>query len=209
MAIVTVSRLFGSGGSQVAAGVASRLGWTLYDNEVVDAVAARLRMTPVQVSAIEERVPSWVDRLATALSLSAPESLPPAAEGGLTPSEERIVEVTRRVIEEVVQRGSCVLVGRGAQCMLAERADALHVFCHAPRAALVRRSAEREGLSLEAAEHRVAEMNRQREQYVKKHWNRSWRDPQNYHLCVDTAWLGIDDAAELVARLAREKLGNA
>lgn len=207
MAIITISRLFGSGGSQVAAAVAQRLGWTLYDNEVVDAVAARLRMTPVQVSAIEERVPSLVDRLATALSLSAPESLPPAAEGGLATSEERIVEVTQRVIEDVVQRGSCVLVGRGAQCMLSERADAMHVFCHAPRQALVQRSAEREGLSLEEAEKRVAEINRQREQFVKKHWNRTWRDPQNYHLCVDTSWLGIDGSAELIARLARERLG--
>ena len=51
-------------------------------------------------------------------------------------TEERIVAVTRRVIEEAVQAGPAVFVGRGAQCLLAERADALHVFCYAPRAAL-------------------------------------------------------------------------
>jgi len=204
--IVTISRMFGSGGSEVAAEVARRLGWSLYDNEVIDRVAARLRMTPVQVQAIEERVPSLAQRLATALSLGTPEVLPPAAtEGGLTPGEERVVETTRRVIEEAVQRGPCVVVGRGVQCLLAQRADALHVFCYAPMPALVERVMAREGLDRGAAERRIVEMNQQRALYVKRHWQRDWRDVQNYHLCLDTAWTGIAGAAELIARLATER----
>jgi hypothetical protein len=53
----------------------------------------------------------------------------------------------------------------------------------------------------------VTERNQQREQYVKRHWKRDWRDPANYHICVNTAWLGLDGAAELLVQLARERFG--
>src|SRR3954469_6099416 len=55
MPIVTVSRQYGSGGSEVAGRVARALGWQLYDNEVIDEVAARLGVTAAEVSAREER----------------------------------------------------------------------------------------------------------------------------------------------------------
>jgi cytidylate kinase len=57
MSIITISRLYGSGGSEVAARVAENLGWSLLDNEVVDTVAGRLGMTPSEVARREERVP--------------------------------------------------------------------------------------------------------------------------------------------------------
>jgi hypothetical protein len=63
------------------------------------------------------------------------------------------------------------------------------------------------GVSPAEAARVVEETNHQREQFVKRHWNRNWRDFANYHLCVNTAWLGIDGAAELVAQLARERFG--
>ena len=58
MPIITVSRQYGSGGSEVAARVARALEWHLYDNEVVDEVARRLGMSVEDVSAREERVPT-------------------------------------------------------------------------------------------------------------------------------------------------------
>ncbi len=80
--------MFGSGGSEVAARVADGLGWTLLDNALVERVAARLGRTPVEVQAIEERVPSLAERLADALALGSPEIVSPvplgpaAANGG-------------------------------------------------------------------------------------------------------------------------------
>jgi CMP/dCMP kinase len=205
MPVITISRMFGSGGSEVAELVASALGWTLLDDAVVDAVAARLGVTPAEVKARDERVPSLAERLVDTLSLASPE-LAPTSTTGLPPSETQLVEVTHHVIDEVVQSGPAVLVGRGAQCVLAERDDALHVFCYAPDAALVRRTVEQFGLSKPEAEKRVADTNRQRERYVRRHWNRAWRDPGNYHVCVDTAWLGIPETASLIVDLARRRL---
>jgi CMP/dCMP kinase len=198
--------MFGSGGSEVAELVASALGWTLLDDAVIDAVASRLGVAPAEVKAREERVPSLAERLVDTLSLASPELVPSMAPEAATPTEAQLVEVTHHVIEEVVQSGPAVLVGRGAQCMLAEREDALHVFCHAPHAALVRHTVERMRVTEAEAERRVAETNRQRERYVKRHWNRAWRDPTNYHVCVDTEWLGIPGAASLIVGLARDRL---
>jgi cytidylate kinase len=207
MPIVTISRQYGSGGSEVAERVARALGWHLYDNAVVDEVAARLGISSAMVSAREERMPSLVERLASALSRSAPEMMPTVGDAALSPTEERIVEVTGRVMQEAVQAGPAVIVGRGAQCLLATRSDAIHVFCYAPLDALAAYAITNLGVKPDEARKTVVEMNARSEEYVKRHWKRDWRDVANYHLCVNTAWLGLDGAAELVTQIAHERFG--
>jgi cytidylate kinase len=207
MPLITISRQYGSGGSEIAERVARTLDWHLYDNAVVNEVAKRLGMQPAEVSAREERVPSLPERIASAMALGMPEVMPTVADLAMQPSEERIVEMTRRVMEEAVLAGPAVLVGRGAQCMLASRADALHVFCYAPAEALASYAVTNLGVAREDAARVVAENNHHREQYVKRHWKRDWRDFANYHVCVNTAWLGIGGASELIVQLARERFG--
>ena len=202
MAIITISRMYGSGGSEVAARVAQLLGWALFDNAFVDAVAERLGVPAAEVQAREERTPSLVERLASALAVASPELLPPPTEQ-LPPSEERMADVTRRIIEEAVARGNAVLVGRGAQSVLARRAGVLHVFCYAPRDALVRRVAERRRIPPAEAEKIVDETNKQRDHYVRTTFKRSWTAHDNYHLSVNTEWLGIEGAAEAIVSAAR------
>lgn len=202
--------MFGSGGSDVAARAARELRWTLLDNAVVDAVAERLGVSPAEVSSMEERVPSLVERIVSTLTLSAPEISPAVHESSLmVTAETRIVDVTKRVMEEAVAQGNAVLVGRGAQALLADRPDALHVFCYARKAFLVDYAITHRGVDPARAEHEVDERNRQREQYVKRHWGRDWRSFDNYHLCVDTGRLGIDGAAQLVVAAARERFNLA
>ena len=207
MAIITISRQYGSGGSDVAARIAEALGWRLLDNAIIDKVAEQLGTTVEEVEAREERVPSLAQRLADAMALGSPEMLTPIADASLPPSDEMLLDVTRRVIAEAIASGPVVLVGRGAQSMLAERSDTLHVFCYAPRPALVARAMRRLNLDAAAAQKAVEETNRQREQFVRKHWNRSWSAHENYHLCVNTDWLGIDGAADLIVGIARQRFG--
>lgn len=206
MPVITISRMFGSGGSEVAARVADALGWTLLDNALVERVAARLGRTPVEVQAIEERVPSLAERLADALALGSPEIVSPTLSAPLPPTEERLLQVTEHVIDDAIARGPVVLVGRGAQAYLAQRQDALHVFCFAPRAALIARVAERDAISAAEAARRVDDTNKRREQYVRRYWQRSWSTPENYHLCLNTDWLGVGGAADLVVKAARDHI---
>ena len=205
MSAVTISRLYGSGGSEVAALVANALGWSLLDNAIVDAVAARLGITPSEVAAREERVPSLVQRIVETMALGSHEWVSPLAQAKREPTDEQLVEVTHHIVEEAIGRGPLVLVGRGAQAILADRNDALHVFCYAPRNALIARSMERDRIDEQAAAKLVDDTNSRREQWVKKHWNRSWRDHSNYHLSVNTGWLGIQGAADLITTAARKQ----
>lgn len=205
MPVITISRMYGSGGSLIAERVADALGWPLFDNKFIEMVAERSGLSPDEVSAHEERVPPLVERIAAALSLGTPEMMPAIPETPIPSMDEEISAIERRVIEEAVQSGPAVFVGRGAQCLLAEREDALHVFCYAPSAALRRRAAERLHVSEAEAQRVVMDTNRQREQYVRRQFQREWRAPENYHLMVNTSWLGIDGAADVILKLARKR----
>ena len=206
MAILTVSRLYGSGGSEVAALAAKILGWSLLDNAVVDAVAARMGLSVAEVRDREERVPSLVERLTSAMAMGSQEWASPIADAK-RPTDEQLIEVTCHIIEEAIARGPVVVVGRGAQEMLAERQDALHVFCYAPRKALIARTKQREGVTAEEAARLVDETNKRRDQWVRLHWERDWRAHENYDLSVNTERLGIQGAADLIVTAARKRFG--
>jgi cytidylate kinase len=206
VAILTVSRLYGSGGSEVADLVAKKLGWALLDNAVVDAVAARMGLSVAEVRDREERVPSLVERLTSAMAMGSQEWMSPIAEAK-RPTDEQLIEVTRHIIEEAIARGSVVVVGRGTQEMLAEREDTLHVFCYAPRKALIARTMKREGLSVEEATRLVDSINKERDQWVRLHWERDRRAHENYDLSVNTERLGIQGAADLIITAAKSRFG--
>ena len=205
MPIVTISRQYGSGGSEVAERTAKLLGWELLDNEVVDAVAARLGLSVAEVKAREERGPSLVERLSSALAMGSQDWVNPAA-NTKRPTDEKMLEVTKHVVDEAVSRGPVVIVGRGAQAMLSERQDTLHVFCYAPRKFLIARCMERDKLGQEDAARMVDETNKRRREWVKLHFNREWPAHEDYHLSVNTGWLGIEGAAELIVQAARLRL---
>jgi cytidylate kinase len=124
------------------------------------------------------------------------------------PTDEQLIEVTRHIIEEAIARGPIVVVGRGTQEMLAEREDTLHVFCYAPRKALIARTTQREGVSWEEAARMVDDINKQRDQWVRLHWERDRRAVDNYDLSINTDRLGIDGATELIVAAARRKFGS-
>jgi len=206
LAILTVSRLYGSGGSEVAAIVAKTLRWSLLDNDVVDAVAARMGLSAAEVQAREERVPSLVERLTAAMAMGSQEWGSPIA-AAKRPTDEQLIEVTHRVVMEAIANGPVVLVGRGTQEMLAEREDTLHVFCYAPRKALIARTMQREGVSAEEAARLVDETNKQRDQWVRLHWERERRAHENFDLSVNTERLGIQGAADLIVIAAKKRFG--
>ena len=79
------------------------------------------------------------------------------------------------------------------------------MFCYAPLPALIHNAIARRGVAPADAERVVQEQNKQREQYVKRHWHRNWKAPENYDLCVNTGSLGIEGAAELVVDVARRR----
>lgn len=209
MPAVTISRQFGCAGSEVARRVADALGWRLVDSAFIDGIAGALHATPAVAEAVDEHVPTLAERIADAFALGAGEVVPASLGTPMPPSERRVADVTRHVIDEAVARGPVVIVGRGAQSYLAWRNDVLHVLCVAPHDALVQRVMARDGLPRGEADRLVRERNREREQYVARHFDRAWLAPDNYHAVLNTAWLGVEGAAATVVGLVRARLGTA
>lgn len=207
MSIIAISRQYGSGGSEVAASLAHELGWTLLDNDIIDEVARQTGLPSDEVAAREERQASLAERLADAMAMSTQEPLP-LANANFPPSDEKLLDAMRHVIEAAASRGPVVVVGRGAQEILGSYDDdLLSVFCYSPRHALVARTMQQDRLTQQAAEKRVDAINRQRAAWVKAHWGRQWSSMEPYDLCVNTYKLGIPGAVQTIASVARRTFG--
>lgn len=202
MAVITISRQYAGGGSEIARRVAEQLGWTLIDNEFVDRVAERVGLPPEEVEAREERVPGLIERLARTLATSSPEVFVPS--GDIQDAEQdRLVRVTERIITETVQHGDVVMVGRGAQAYLGERDQTMHVYIVAPRETRIATAVERLGQSPDEAARCMDSVDEQRRRYVRTHYRRHWDDAANYHLVLNSAAFGYEGCAALVVEAAR------
>lgn len=204
MPVLTVSRQYASGGSSVAQLTAGRLGWTLIDNEFVDRVAERVGLSPEEVAEREERVPGLIERLAGALAVSSAEVFMAAAQPG-DAADREMVRVTEAVIEEAVQHGDVVLVGRGAQAFLSRRADTLHVFVVAPRKIRIARAVDRRNVPEREATRIVDDTDEARRTYVQTHYRRTWDDPANYDLVLNTDRITYEQAADVIVSAVKAR----
>ena len=200
--LITISRQFGAGGSLVARLVAEQLGWSVIDNELVDEVARRIGKPAEEVAEREERVPSFVERLARAL-VASPEVPLVTSTPVESLDEAEVVKMTEVVVAEVAQEGRVVLVGRAASAVLVRELGAIHVQLVAPRAFRVRVVMERSAVDARAAEKQIGETDAQRARYHKQYYGRDWSDPVNYHMILNTGALGFEGAAELIVARAR------
>lgn len=203
--LITVSREYGAGGSEVARRVADALDWRLVDNELLERVAARAGISPEDMAGIEERTPSFIERLASVLATATPELFPPPT--GTVPelSEATLVRITEAVVEEAARDGRVVLVGRAAPAVLARERDALHVRLVASRSFRIRVTAERLAVDPREAERIMIQTDAQRERYHREHYARAWADPVGYHLTINTERMGHDGAAAVVVAEAKRR----
>ena len=136
---VTIEREFGCGASEIASLVASRLGWSLWDERLTQEIARLTESTPQAVERREWRTDPVVYRVFK-------DFLRGAFEGGLPPANRlhlldarRIADVSKIAVNTAVSNGPSVIVGRGSQYFLRNRKDVFHVFLYASRDYKIRR----------------------------------------------------------------------
>ena len=204
--VVTVSRQLGSGGSYIADGVAKELGIPFVDREILRQAAKELGQDDEVVEAYEERSSSLVERLVNVLSLGTPEHpyLPPSER----PVYDRDLFVLEsRIIKSIVDDHDAVIIGRGASYVLRDRPEATHVFIHAPIAFRAERlmKAKKNIKGLAEARAAVEESDRRRSRFFKDMVGTVWTDARNYHLCIDSSVVGIDESVKIVVDVVRLK----
>jgi cytidylate kinase len=205
--LITVSRQYGAGGSEVARRVAEALGWRVVDNELVEEVASRAGLPREDVAEREERLPGFAERLARTLATSTPELFAAPAPGGTVPKlqEEDLVRITETVVADVAARGRVVLVGRAAPAVLAREDNCLHVKLVAPRPYRIQAAAERLGVDLKKAAEITDETDARRERYLRQFYRRDWNDPVNYHMVLNTGVLGPEGATDVIVGEAKRR----
>lgn len=176
-------------------------GWTLIDNEFIDQVAHLAGLSRDEVARHEERAPGLLERLARTLAVASPEMFITTGEHAMpVDTEEALVtKMTERVIAEAASEGRVVLVGRGAQAMLATRSNALHVYVVASLP--FRRKVAIERLDVDPAnvDKAIVETDQHRDQYVKTLYGRDRQDLTQYDLVLNAERLGFDGAADVIA----------
>jgi len=180
---LTVSRQFGSGGGRIANTIANWLGWKLLDGEIISAIARAARVDSKVVSHYDERVGSWLRRInEEAIRGVALAAGRPLGEDDIFDAHV-MSDLTRKIVEEAYQGGNCVIVGRGAQCILHHRPDAFHVFVYAPLRERVQRLKKRLEPGADV-EQRLRTVDGERAKYLHQLFGKNWCDPNLYELMI-------------------------
>lgn len=161
-----------------------------------------------EVARREERTPGLLERLARTLTVGAPEMFIATGEHSLpvdTAEEEAIVKTTERVIEEAASEGRVVLVGRGAQAVLATRPNALHVYVVASKPFRRKVAIDRLGVNPADADKVMQETDAHRDEYVKTNYGRDRQDLTQYDLVLNAERLGFEGAADVIAAEVRRR----
>lgn len=199
--VITVEREYGCGGGKIAQQLAERLGWKLWDQLLTCEIARLADCERSLIEKKEERVDPLYYRLFKSI-------LRGSFEGSLHLQRvelldcDSILRFSRQIIEKAAAEGKCVIVGRGSQNFLSERADTLRVFLYAPREAKVRRLIA-DGISAKEAEAAVDSVDAERAAFIQKYFQREWPSRALYHAMLNTE-SGEDQVIDTILGLKRQ-----
>jgi cytidylate kinase len=199
--IVTLEREFGSGAGAIAAELARRLGWKLWDQQLTSEIAQRAQVAESAVVLCDERVDSRLYRLAKAFWRGSYERSIPLADS-LAFDTDRMMVMVGEIMRAIATEGNAVIVGRGAPFFLRERGDTFRVFTYAPHDEKIRRLLAM-GKSRDEAEDLVGNVDKERSAYIKHYFNAEWPTRALYHLMINTV---VGDENVIVAILHGMKM---
>lgn len=193
--IITISRQFGSGGRTVGRLVAEKLGIPFYDKELVEQIALESGFAPKYVEENGEHAPGK-----SLFSYAfAPQGVPGVMNGLST--ADFLWQVQCGAILQLADQGPCVIVGRNADYILKDRKDAFHAFIHADMAFRADRIVRLYGESEKSPETRLQEKDKRRKVNYQHYTGRVWGAAENYDICLNTATVGVEEAAEIITNL--------
>jgi cytidylate kinase len=180
---LTISREYGSGGANIAKILAERLGWELLDHQLIDAIARAGHVDAKVVTRLDERAESWLARINRDAMRAASVGAGIVADAGVCFDPDVMTELTRLIIEEAHTHGNCVIVGRGAQCILQNKPDVFHAFVYAPLHDRVARLQKRLGTEVHI-ERRIHAVDSERAHYLRQRFFKEWNDPHLYDMMI-------------------------
>ncbi len=187
--VITISREFGSGGRTIGKKVAEKLGIPCYDAMLIQKIAEESGYAADYIREEGEYATGgWLSTVFTDRTM------------GMT-NQDKLWTIQSRVITELAEKASCVIVGRCADYILRDKADCLNVFIHASLEKRAERIVTEYGEREETPEQRLKEKDKRRAAYHRFYTDMKWGHAQNYHVCLDSGKLGLDKCVEIISRL--------
>ena len=220
MAIVTINGQRGSGAPEIGMEVASRLGYTYLDRQVLGEAANRLGTTPEALEHKESTVSSGprvltaltriVNRMGASGALGDPfspfgldqdyrELLAGRGAEGHHIDDKQFLEATVEVIRDLAESGEVVIVGRAGNIILREHPQALHVGLVSEQESRAGVVAQREGITPEEAKLLMDGAEQARLEYFRRYFNTDADDPMSFHLMLNTHLLARQRIVEIIA----------
>lgn len=190
--IVTISREFGSGGREVAKRLSDVLGVAYYDKEIIDHIAEKTNFAPEYVATVSE-VPTMSSYPVTFGRTFASNVLSPS---------EAVQIAQRECIKELAEKEDCIIVGRCANSILADKAFKVFVYasdmdCRIDRC-YNKVPADKE-IPRKKMEKEILAVDKRRAKYQLAYADQKWGEMSNYDLCIDTSKFGVKKAVEIIA----------
>ena len=194
--VITISRQYGSGGRELSNILAKKLGIKLYDRQIINLAAEQLGIQDMdfdKMKKLEEAIPP--------LSLKF---MPFYVFGmnGAKPINNKMFEAESKVVKQLSEDGSCIILGRCADYILRDREDCLKVFLYADEETKENRIQEIYGEAGLKLKNRVKDMDVRRGLNYKYFTGQDWGKAQNYDMALNRGSLGVEKCAQLIVEAA-------
>lgn len=194
--IVTISRQYGSGGRYIGKKLSEKLGIPCYDEKLIDMVAKESGFAQDFVAEKGERMTgSLLFNIASSLSYANN-----ILSGNGMSLQDEIYFIQNRIIKDLAEKGSCVIVGRCADYILRERKDVLNIFIYADMESKMERAVTYFGLEKENVSAILKKKDKARSNHYKYYTDQEWGMASNYDLSLNSGILGIDGCVEMIEK---------
>jgi cytidylate kinase len=187
---IALTREAGCPGTSVAQEVGIRLGWPVYDHELLERIAQEMGLRVGLLETIDEKRQSWILECLEAFA-----EMPHV-------SENTYVRHLAQAVLSLGAHGECIIVGRGAGHIL-PRETTLRARLVGDLNDRVAAFAARFNLGREEAARKVEETDRERTRFVKDHFHADPADPHQYDLLINTSHWPVPRCADLIVAAVR------
>jgi cytidylate kinase len=194
--IITISRQYGSGGHDIGKALADKLGIPFCDKELISIAAKESGVSPEVFNDVDEKA---TNSLLYSLSTGLYSYGNNFSSIGDLPVNDRLYILQHKIIKDLADKGSFVVVGRCADYVLKGNPKVINVFIYADIESRVKRALERNEIDPARAKQAVQKADKRRANYYSFYSGKKWGLADNYDLCINTTHISTEQAADIIS----------